>query len=216
MISVSRSNPHTSSTVVRRVIRSLLLAIAAHAVTLGICSAAQGSVESGSSGSSVDADALAAHDLLAARVGDFQLTSTFWPAPDAQAVVTRQRARRSLILGNRVLQLEVIPIGAHFAGADETSRLAEGFFGTGLEGYDESTDTWWYVWTDTSTTGVAVLHGSGPVAGGSYLGTTPTPAGPQPLRVEIAEDGADEVHTYWLGEGDSTHRMLELRYEPTR
>lgn len=154
---------------------------------------------------------------IAEREGEFELLSTFWPAPGAEPIVTRQRARRSLILNGRVLRLDVVPLAADFDDLRPGQALpATGFFGTGLEGYDESTGESWYVWTDTSATGVAVLTGRSSSDGGTYRGTTPTASGPKALRVEVRRDGRKEIHTYHLGEGESAHEMLELRYVPLR
>ena len=145
----------------------------------------------------------AEHAVLVRLAGEYTLTARFRPAPGDEPIVSHLPARRSLILDGRVLWLEV--------GPDSW-----GFRGTGLMGYDVAERRFWYVWTDTSTTGIASLQGSLELDGaGRFEGTRPTPEGPTPLRVEIRREGRGEAHDYFVpaGRGDE-HRYLELRYEP--
>ena len=140
--------------------------------------------------------------LLAALAGEYRLTSTFWPEPGGEPMVSELPARRELILGGRALRLEV--------GPDP-----RGFVGAGLSGYDRAGERFWYAWTDSSTSGVAILYGRLDAAGsGSFEGHTPTPGGPVPLRVQIRRDGAAEIHDYFSPAPDGGElRWLELRYE---
>lgn len=143
----------------------------------------------------------AGHETLASLAGEFELTATFWPAPGAPAEVSTLPARRELALDGRVLRLEV--------GPD-----AGGFRGSGLMGYDNVAGAFWYVWTDTSTTGLTSLEGKLDGAGtGTLAGPTATPFGPAPLRVESRFEGGVEVHDHFVpDQAGGEHRMLELRY----
>ncbi len=143
----------------------------------------------------------AEHRTLDALAGTFELTSTFWTDPAARPETSTLPARRELILGGRVLRLEV--------GPD-----AGGFLGSGLMGFDNATGAFWYAWTDTSTTGLSHLTGTLDARGaGTLEGMTPTPFGPTPLRVEIRFEGADEVHDYFVSDSSGAElRMLALRY----
>ncbi len=144
----------------------------------------------------------AGHATLASLAGSYTLTATFWAEPAAAPQVSELPARRELILGGRALRLEVGP-------------SARGFLGTGLMGFDNVDDSFWYVWTDTSTTGVSSLDGRlGKRGEGILEGQTPTPSGATPLRVEIRFDGAIEIHDHYVSDGGGgEHRMLELRYQ---
>lgn len=144
------------------------------------------------------------HETLARLAGSYDLTATFWPEPGAAPEVSQLPSRRELILGGRALRLEV--------GPD-----ADGFRGSGLMGFDNVAESFWYVWTDTSTTGMSSLTGRlGAAGSGTLEGETPTPFGAAPLRVEIRFDGVEEVHEHYVPNGSGgEHRMLELRYRRT-
>ena len=141
------------------------------------------------------------HATLAELAGDFELTATFWPEPGASADVSILPARRELLLGGRALRLEVGPDPG-------------GFRGHGLMGFDNVDGAFWYVWTDTSTTGLTRLSGRLDGGGSGLLeGPTPTPFGAVPLRVEIRFEGGVEIHDHYVPAADGgEHRMLELRY----
>lgn len=142
------------------------------------------------------------HRALESLAGDYDLVSTFWSAPGAEPEISRLPASRRVILGGRALRLDV--------GPD-----AGGFVGTGLMGHDNQTGRTWYVWTDTSTTGLSLLDGTVDARGaGTLEGETPTPFGRSPLRVEIRHEGDVEIHDYYLPHpgGEAAFRMLELRY----
>lgn len=183
---------------------SALLAAAAVAVTPGAArSAAARERAAHIRSSSVSATQSPEHALLAGLAGQYTLTARFWPDPRSEPVESQLPARRSLILEGRVLQIEV--------GPD-----ARGFRGTGLMGYDEGEERFWYVWTDTSTTGVSFLEGSlDPSGAGRLEGSRPTPGGRAPLRIQIRRRGLSEVHEYRTpAEPDGEVRYLELRYDP--
>lgn len=146
-------------------------------------------------------EAPAERGILAALVGEFDLTSTFWPTPDGPPQVSHLPARRSLALDGRVLEIDVGP-------------SARGFTGTGLLGWDGLEERFWYTWVDTSSSGVAHLHGERRADGsGRFEGQTPTPGGYFPLRVEIRREGGVEIHDYFGPSADGReYRWLELRY----
>lgn len=140
------------------------------------------------------------HATLATLAGAFELTASFWPDPTAPPEVSELPARRQLILGGRALSLEV--------GPD-----AGGFRGSGLMGFDNQAGSFWYVWTDTSTTGLSSLTGTLDAGGaGTLEGVTPTPFGPAALRVEIRFEGSEEIHDHYVPGPDGEVRLLELRY----
>lgn len=145
----------------------------------------------------------AEHELLAGLAGELELTSRFWLDPAGEPELSVLPARRRMILDGRVLELE--------AGPD-----AGGFRGRGMMGFDNTTGRYWYVWTDTSATGVATLTGELAEDGsGELSGMRPTAFGPAPLRIEIRREGGVEVHDYFEpGAGGGEVRFLELRYQP--
>lgn len=145
------------------------------------------------------------HRALADLVGELALEARFWATreqSESAPELTRQRARRRLILDGRVLELSV--------GSIEQ----DGFAGHGLLGFDRRTGEHWYAWTDTTTTGLERYRGRLEADGSGWLeGARETPAGRERVRVEIRLEEGVEIHDYFARpDGEKPWRFLELRY----
>ncbi|WP_083800477.1 DUF1579 family protein [Erythrobacter sp. SD-21] len=147
------------------------------------------------------------HSALAEQEGEFSLQSRYWSSQEAEPIVTRLNAQRRMVLGNRVLELVV----SSDPGSDYPYQ------GRGLTGFDTSLNKHWYIWMDTTSTGVALLYGSlsqdsTGVLEGSV--TNRTQGVETPLRIEIRRQGSREIHEYFSpDEIGNEWRWMELIYD---
>lgn len=146
------------------------------------------------------------HGALAAMAGHYSLRSTVWFSPEADPVATELTATRSVVLAGRVLELQV----------EGLAEANEPFEGRGFTGYDTSLGQHWYVWMDTTGTGVAVLYGRLAADGtGQLVGSVTNRIAGQstPLRIQIRRDGNAEIHDYFSPnvEGEEG-RWMQLVY----
>lgn len=150
------------------------------------------------------------HAHLAAFVGEWEVASRFWPAPDADPVASAGRASNRLILGGRFVQLEYE--GA-FAGEGGTPVP---FSGVGLIGYDNLEQ--WHValWMDTRTTAVLAQQGVCDAEGGrlTLTGTFTDPASGErrTTRAEYRFEGPERyvLDLYRPDADGREYRALEL------
>ncbi|WP_298017279.1 DUF1579 family protein [Parasphingopyxis sp.] len=150
------------------------------------------------------------HDHLAAMAGRYTLSSTVWFSPDVDPVDTELAATRSIVLGGRVLELHV----------EGLAEVNDAFEGRGFTGYDTSLQQHWYVWMDTTGTGVATLHGRLAADGTGQLEGSVTNrivGQSTPLRVQIHREGNAEIHDYFSPDmGGEEARWMRLVYRPLR
>jgi len=94
------------------------------------------------------------HAFLADKAGAWTVTTTMWPAPGAEPVVSTMTAKSEMVLGGRYLKEE-------FAG--EVFGLP--FTGIGYTGYDNTTGTITATWIDNMSTATMVMTGKYAQAG---------------------------------------------------
>jgi hypothetical protein len=91
----------------------------------------------------------APHQAMAATVGDYDLKIKSFPAPGAPPMEEAGKAKRSMVLGGRVLVEDV-----------ESTMMGMPFTGHGMRGYDNASGKYWSTWNDTLGTGVMVSEGT--------------------------------------------------------
>lgn len=146
------------------------------------------------------------HAALSTMAGDYSLQSRLWVSPESEPIVTQLTAHRSMSLIDHVLELTV-------TGSSESNYP---FQGRGFTGFDTSLDQHWYVWMDTTSTGVALLFGTlaedgtGTLTGnitGRRRGIATS------LRIEVRREGSAEIHDYYSpGDDGEEWKWLELAY----
>jgi len=98
------------------------------------------------------------HAVLGRRLGTWQLTVKFFPAPGAPPFTSSGVSRYAWILGDRVLE-------NHVSG-DPDGRPFEG---RGYSGFDTRLRRYWFVWFDTMATGATRGDGAAGPDGNTLL-----------------------------------------------
>lgn len=96
----------------------------------------------------------AGQKLLARMVGDWDVAKSFFPPQGGDAVRASGTCRQTMIHGGRFLQSE-------FTFGQGESAIT----GLGLIGYDEKTDVFTSVWTDSRSPRVSIRRGDPPFDG---------------------------------------------------
>jgi hypothetical protein len=91
----------------------------------------------------------APHRMLASRVGSYDLKIKSWAEPGGPPVEESGTAKRTMILGGRVLVEDVT-----------STMMGEPYTGHGMTGYDNVTGKYWSIWMDTMGTGMMVSEGT--------------------------------------------------------
>ena len=88
------------------------------------------------------------HKLISKATGNWKYTSIFWVAPGTEPNVSEGTASAEMIMGGRYLQTKL-------------SGTAWGMpmFGSSLEGFDNTTKEFLYLWIDNMGTGFALAKG---------------------------------------------------------
>ena len=148
------------------------------------------------------------HEEMAALAGTWTVRTTMYMDPSAPPQTAEGTAVRTLILGGRVME-EVL-----------TSNFGDQpYEGRGRSGYDNLTERFWSVWTDTMGTGLTVCYGNWNAAHDLFVmeGETPSPmtGGMTPMRIEARMDGADrEIDEFFMPGPDGTMiKTMEIVYE---
>ena len=148
------------------------------------------------------------HAFLAEGAGNFKTTIKMWQDPSAPPMVSEGTAKRTMILGGRVLQEDF-----------QTNMMGMPFEGVGHTGYDNALGKYWSTWSDNMSTSVSVLEGTVDTSTGksTFEGETSEPmAGKRiPMRIETSrEDGKETAEFYMpMGPGGEMIRTMEIVYE---
>ena len=145
------------------------------------------------------------HKAMAATVGTYDLKIKGWHEPGAPVTEDVGTAKRSVILGGRVLVEE-------FNG----SMMGQPFTGHGMRGYDNVTGSYWSTWMDSMSTGVMLSKGSCDAKGactftGSY--DDPVKKTVVTLRMTTRQDGPKEIfEMYSPDKSGKEFKMMEITY----
>ncbi|MCB9947810.1 MAG: DUF1579 family protein [Rhodospirillaceae bacterium] len=148
------------------------------------------------------------HAGLATRVGTWTVSSTMWPSPGADPMVSHGTAERVMINDGRALE-------ETFTGEME----GQTFHGRATTGYDNVTEQYWSTWIDTMSTSIAVFYGDYDEGKGAWVmeGETADPMTGDmiDMRIEIREDGPDrEIEDFYMpGPDGELFKTMELVYE---
>ncbi len=151
------------------------------------------------------------HQWLAQRVGDWDVATSYWMAPDAPPVENLLHASYEMVLGGRYLSQKV----------DEMDWGGMPFGGYGFIGFDNSQNEFVSAWIDSFGTGIATGRGarnSDGVLDWTYTYTSTDPISGQEFRCRATEEeiSADEfIVTYFKTMPDGTE-MKEMVQHATR
>jgi len=147
------------------------------------------------------------HKALAARVGTWDASITFWATPDAEADESTGNSDFTMIMEGRYLM------------ENFTSPSPMGVFsGMGLTGYDNMKQRYVSVWIDSMSTGVMVAESSKISAKKvEYRGEAPDPVSGTIIEVRTVENRIDE-DTYrfetWIPDSDGNEfKNMEILYK---
>ena len=91
----------------------------------------------------------APHQALASSAGSYNLKNKSWHEPGGPAMEEAGTAKRTMMLGGRVLEEEVT-----------STMMGTPFTGHGMMGYDNVTGKYWSTWNDSMSTGLMVTEGT--------------------------------------------------------
>src|SRR5206468_7161965 len=89
------------------------------------------------------------HQTLASFAGNYDMKVRSWHDPAGPATEDAGTAKRSMILGGRVLLEEV-----------SSTMMGSPFTGQGMMGYDNVSGKYWSTWNDSMMTGLMVSEGT--------------------------------------------------------
>jgi hypothetical protein len=146
------------------------------------------------------------HELMAQRVGTFDVAIKSWMDPAAPPMESKGVATRTLQMGGRILQEE-------FQG----DMMGMPFTGLSRGGYDNVSGKYWSTWTDSMSTGIMVAEGECDEAENcTYVGTynDPIKGGPVTNRYVTNWTSPDEQYFAMYGPGRDGNevKMMEMTY----
>ena len=144
------------------------------------------------------------HERFRASVGKWKAVVKSWNGPGEPAV------------GEGVSENQVILGGRYLEQRFTSTMMGQPFEGYGLNGYDNATRRYWFIWVDNMSTGM--MSGWGDMdEPGKVLTTTSTTTGPdgKPMDMKsvtrFMDDGTQVFTMYGLAGGQET-KMMEITY----
>ena len=144
-------------------------------------------------------------DRLAQRVGTWNVTLRYWPAPGKPAEEAKGTSRYKMTMGGRFLEQEY-----------QSEWNGTKFVGWGLSGHNNKTEKYQFTWIDNMATGM--MQGTGVFDGDTLkwtgIGTDPL-KGAMPIRGTETFDGTDHfvATMYTNGPDGAEFKMMELTYD---
>ena len=144
------------------------------------------------------------HERFKASVGKWKAVVKSWNGPGEPAV-SEGVSDNQLILGGRYLEQRF-----------RSTMMGQPFEGYGLNGFDNATKRYWFMWVDNMSTGL--LTGLGDLdEDGKTLTTTSTTTGPdgKPMNMRSVTQFVDDktqVFTMYGVMGGQEMKMMEITY----
>jgi len=144
------------------------------------------------------------HERLKESVGKWKAVVKSWNGP-GEPLVSEGLSDNRLILGGRYLEQRF-----------QSTMMGQPFEGYGLNGFDNATGRYWFIWVDNMGTGM--MSGLGDMdEAGKTLTTTSTSAGPdgKPTNTRSVTrflDDGTQVFTMYGMMGDQEMKMMEITY----
>ena len=144
------------------------------------------------------------HERFKASAGKWKAVVKSWNGPGEPAV-SEGVSENQVILGGRYLEQRFT-----------SSMMGQSFEGYGLNGYDNATKRYWFVWVDNMSTGMMSGWGDMDEAG-KTLTTTSTSLGPDGKPMDVRSvttfvDDNTQVFTMYGMMGGQETKMMEITY----
>ena len=146
------------------------------------------------------------HADLAKTVGTYDVAIKSWMAPGAPPTSDSGTAKRSMILGGRVMVEDL-----------EATMQGQPFTGHGMTGYDNVTGKYWSSWNDSMSTGMMVSEGTCDDQGAcSFTGSWHDPVSKQEVSSRMTSrwtsPTVEVFEMYGPGPDGEEHKMMEMTY----
>jgi hypothetical protein len=147
------------------------------------------------------------HRQLAALVGEWQVTQSFWTTGNPDPKIDTGHASYATVLGGRHLRQDL--------NIDSAGKVFEAL---GYIGYDNAEGRYYSSWMDVNFTGVIMAYGDYDAARHTYTftGTLPGPASGDaaiPLRAELQVKDANHLtYDFYERHGDKETLAVRLEY----
>lgn len=147
------------------------------------------------------------HEALAERSGTWGITTTYMMPGSEEMIEEHAVAERTMGLEGRVLEETV-----------QGMMMGFSFQGVGRTGFNNVTGEFWSTWSDTTSTGLIVMHGiyDPDAAAYVYQGTAVDALmGEMTMRIEWTIDSADHETAVFYADlpGQGMSEMMRMVYE---
>ena len=149
----------------------------------------------------------APHQVLASSAGNYDMKVKSWHDPAGIAMEDTGTAKRSMMLGGRVLFEEV-----------SSTRMGAPFTGHGMMGYDNVTGKYWSTWNDSMMTGLMVSEGTCDAQGKTctFTGHWNDPVKKTPVKARMTTRWTSPTtqifEMYGPGKNGKEMKMMEITY----
>lgn len=149
----------------------------------------------------------APHQALASSAGTYDLKIKSWHEPGGPAMEETGTAKRTMVLGGRVLVEEV-----------NSSMMGTPFTGHGMMGYDNVTGKYWSTWNDSMSTGVMVSEGTcdSQARNCTFTGSWNDPIKKAPVKARMTTRWPSPTtqifEMYGPGKDGKEMKMMEITY----
>jgi hypothetical protein len=147
------------------------------------------------------------HQAIASTAGDYTLKIRSWHEPNGQAMEEAGTAKRTMILGGRVLVEEV-----------HSTMMGMTFDGHGMHGFDNVTGKHWSTWNDSMGTGLMVSEGTCDATGKNctFTGSWNDPIKKAPFKVRMTTKWTSPTveifEMYGPAKDGKEFKMMEITY----
>jgi len=149
----------------------------------------------------------APHQALASSAGNYDMKVKSWHDPAGIAMEDTGTAKRSMMLGGRVLFEEV-----------SSTMMGAPFTGHGMMGYDNVSGKYWSTWNDSMMTGLMVSEGTCDAQGKTctFTGHWNDPVKKTPVKARMTTRWTSPTtqifEMYGPGKDGKEMKMMEITY----
>jgi hypothetical protein len=149
----------------------------------------------------------APHQALAATAGTYDMKIRSWHEPGGPATEETGTAKRTMMLGGRVLFEEV-----------SSAMMGTPFTGHGMMGYDNVTGKYWSTWNDSMSTGLMVSEGTcdAQMKSCTFIGQWNDPVNKAPVKARMTSRWTSPTvqifEMYGPGKDGKEVKMMEITY----
>jgi hypothetical protein len=149
----------------------------------------------------------APHQAMAASAGTYDVKVRSWHEPGGPATEESGTAKRSMMLGGRVMVEEF-----------SSTMMGGPFTGYGMRGYDNVTGRYWSTWNDSMATGLMLSEGTCDAQGKNctFTGSWNDPVKKAPIKAWMTtrwtSPTTEVFEMYTPGKDGKEVKMMEITY----